>query len=68
MIRLRSRGGAERQLVLDSDDQVAGTLAAFATAVRTGVPAGGDEVVAQARLLDRIRRVGRCAPSPATSR
>lgn len=54
LLRIERAGGTEERR-LEPDDQVAGTLAAFVSAVRTGSP-GPDRVCrVQAALLDAIR-------------
>lgn len=53
LVRVERRGGSE-EVVLPADDQVAGTVAAFARAVRSGA-APDPVMLTQARLLQAVR-------------
>ncbi|WP_257134837.1 Gfo/Idh/MocA family protein [Streptomyces sp. wa1063] len=64
VIRLENRDGV-REVALAPDDQVANTVAAFVTAVRTQAPPD-DTILHQARLLDEIR--GHANPREGTER
>ncbi|WP_306318204.1 MULTISPECIES: Gfo/Idh/MocA family protein [unclassified Streptomyces] len=55
--RLRlERAWGDEELVLEPEDQVAASVAAFAAAVRAGAAPGAEETVRQLELLDNIAR------------
>ncbi|MFE0023234.1 Gfo/Idh/MocA family protein [Amycolatopsis sp. NPDC059021] len=58
VVRLERRSGVD-EILLRADDQVANTLTAFATAVRSGRLPDNDDVARQAVLVDDIRTKAR---------
>ncbi|MEU6021912.1 Gfo/Idh/MocA family oxidoreductase [Micromonospora sp. NPDC047134] len=62
-IRLTTSAGV-REITLDAQDQCTRAMASFAAAIREGRPGTEDAVVAQARLLDDLRRRATTSPAP----
>jgi NDP-hexose-3-ketoreductase len=58
VLRLERRSGV-REIRLTPDDQVANSLHAFATAVRSGRPPDDDHILRQAVLVEKIRTEAR---------
>ncbi|WP_410631063.1 Gfo/Idh/MocA family protein [Amycolatopsis sp. cmx-4-83] len=66
VIRIERRNRVE-ELTLPADDHFAAVVSRFVARVRDGVPSGleGAPVIAQARLVDRIRELAVRLPDPA---